>query len=152
MGYDFSTYSFVLITDALPPQSTFTYVLKSLFTVNLFFTYPLQLSPAVNLIESYIFDVKSAPTSSRYWMQNLVRTLIVAFTITLAILVYPNISAFIEIIGAVTCCPLAFTLPALFHYKLMGGSKLNLTIVILTVLLTIFMTTTAIIALVKEMF
>ena len=46
--------------------------------------------------------------------------MIVAFTITIGLLVYPKIPVFIDVIGAVTCCPLAFTLPALFHYKLIG--------------------------------
>ena len=41
-AYDFKNAGpFVLITDALPPTSAFTWTLKSLFTVNLFFTYPL---------------------------------------------------------------------------------------------------------------
>ena len=80
------------------------------------------------------------------------RTLLVAFTITLAILIYPYISLFIEIVAAATCCPLAFTLPALFHYKLMGGSKLNLAIVICTLVLTVFMVGQAIYAFCKEVF
>ena len=74
----------------------------------------------------------------------------VAFTIVLAILVYRYITVFIEVIAAATCSPLAFTLPALFHYKLIRKSKLNLFIVISTILLTIFMVTTSIIALIKD--
>ena len=101
-------------------MSWFTYALKIMFTVNLFFTYPMQLAPAVTLIESFIFDEKSEATVKRMWMQNLIRTLLVAFTIVLAILIYTRISLFIEVIAAATCCPLAFTLPALFHYKLKG--------------------------------
>ena len=68
----------------------------------------------------------------------------------LAILVYRYITVFIEVIAAATCSPLAFTLPALFHYKLIRKSKLNLFIVISTILLTIFMVTTSIIALIKD--
>ena len=122
LGYDFKAADgdYVLITNALPPTSIITQILKSLFTVNLFFTYPMQLTPAVNLLEGFIFDTKANVTPQRYWMQNLFRALLVAFTITLAILVYPMISLFIEVIAAATCCPLAFTMPALFHYKLCG--------------------------------
>lgn len=88
-AYDFAKPpGYVLITDALSGTSVFTWVLKSLYTINLFFTYPLQLSPAVNLVESFIFDAKSAPTTTRYWMQNLIRTLMVVFTIVLALSVY----------------------------------------------------------------
>ena len=80
-----------LITDLLPAQNPGTYTLKAMYTVNLFFSYPMQLSPAVNLIESYIFDAKQAPTTKRYWLQNLVRTGVVAFTILLALVVYTKI-------------------------------------------------------------
>ena len=83
-------------------------------------------------------------------MQNLVRALLVAFTISLAILVYPKISLFIEVIAAATCCPLAFTLPAAFHYKLKGQSKANLIIVISTIILTVFMVGQAIYELIHD--
>ena len=139
LGYDFENNEYVLITDALPSQSWFTYTLKTAFTVNLFFTYPMQLGPAVTLIESFIFEAKSEPTKVRMWQQNAVRTLLVAFTITLAILIYTKISLFVEVVAAATCCPLAFTLPALFHWKLNGGRKSDMIIVILTSILTVFM-------------
>ena len=139
-----------LITDVLPPQNPATYALKAMYTVNLFFSYPMQLSPAVNLIESYIFDAKDAPTKKRYWMQNLVRTGVVAFTIALALLIYPKISLFIEVLAASTCSPLAFTLPAFFHYKLVKKHWSSMAIVICTCALTVFMIISAIIELIKS--
>ena len=99
-----------------------------------------MMSPAINLVESYIFKANEKPTTGRYWKQNLVRSAMVVFTISLAIGVYSNIDTFLAVISATTCSPLAFTFPALFHYKLMGGSKSSLTIVILTTILTIGMT------------
>lgn len=83
-------------------------------------------------------------------MQNLFRTVLVAFTIALAILVYPKITLFIEVIAAATCCPLAFTLPAAFHYKLMGKNKAHLVIVIATCILTFFMVGQAIYELIHD--
>ena len=44
--------------------------------------------------------------------------MLVAITITLALVLFKYIILFIDVIGAVTCAPLAFTLPALFHWKL----------------------------------
>jgi len=41
LGYDFENNEYLLITDALPSTSVFTWVLKILFTCNLFFTYPM---------------------------------------------------------------------------------------------------------------
>ena len=121
-----------------------------MYTVNLFFSYPMQLSPAVNLIESYIFNAKDAPTTKRYWMQNLVRIGVVLFTIVLALLVYAKISLFIEVLAAATCSPLAFTLPAFFHYKLIKKHWTSLAIVIVTCALTAFMIVSAVIELIKS--
>ena len=152
LGYNFTgDGGYILITDALPATSPFTWTLKGLYTVNLFFSYPMQLTPAVNLIEGFIWDPKAAPSKSRFWMQNLVRTLLVAFTVSLALLIYMKISLFIEVIAAATCCPLAFTLPALFHYKLKGKNTFHLIIVISTICLTVFMVGQAIYTLIKDM-
>lgn len=52
----------ILITTALPGTSWVTYATKCIYTSSLFFTYPLQLTPAINLIEGWIFDKNSAPT------------------------------------------------------------------------------------------
>ena len=156
MAYGDQMADYTLIVTALPATSVFSYVLKSLYTVNLFCSYPLMLSPAVNLIEGYIFAKDSKPTRGRYWAQNGVRFGLVAFTITLALLVYPYISTFIEVVAAATCSPLAFTLPALFHWKLCqegvskGKRMCNLLIVICTIILTIYMVITSTITFVKE--
>lgn len=64
---------------------------------------------------------------------------------------FSQISVFIEVIAAATCSPLAFTLPALFHYKLKGGNKAHLTIAIVTTVLTVFMVVQAIYALIKDL-
>ena len=124
--------------------------MKILYTINLFCSYPLMLSPAINLIESFIFNAETKPTTGRFWLQNGVRTLLVIVTITLALCVYNYITVFIEVISAATCSPLAFTLPALFHYKLKGGNKAHLAIAILTTILTIYMVITSVITLVQE--
>ena len=142
---------FTLITQSLPATSFIAYFLKGLYSVNLFFSYPLQLSPAVNLMEGFIFSTNTPQTKKRYWQQNLFRTIFVGFTISIAILVFSQISVFIEVLAAATCSPLAFTLPALFHYKLKGGNKLHLVIAIVTTALTIFMVVQAIYELIKDL-
>ena len=139
LAYGNEMEDFELITTALPATSVMSYILKSLYTVNLICSYPLMITPAVSLLEGYMFGKGSKPSTKRYWMQNLFRTCIVAFTITFALLVYNYINYFLEIVSAATCSPLAFTLPALFHYKLKGKGKPQLFIAIFTTALTFFM-------------
>jgi proton-coupled amino acid transporter len=49
--------------------------------------------------------------------KNLTRGLLIAFTIVLALVVYNKLESFLSIIGSLTCTPIAFILPAMFHYK-----------------------------------
>ena len=144
LAYGEEMEKFELITTALPATSVMSYVLKALYTGNLICSYPLMLTPAVNLLEGYVFGKGSKPTRGRYWMQNLFRTGIVAFTIVIALCIYSYINYFLEIVSAATCSPLAFTLPALFHYKLKGKGTGQLIIAIFTTALTVFMIGSAI--------
>jgi len=49
--------------------------------------------------------------------KNFTRALLILFTIFLALAVYNQLGAFLAIVGSLTCTPIAFILPALFHYK-----------------------------------
>ena len=50
---------FILITQSLKSTSAVGYSLKGLYAVNLFFSYPLQISPAINLLEGFIFSTNT---------------------------------------------------------------------------------------------
>jgi len=104
-----------LITDQLPADSPVVWVIKILFSFNLIFSYPLVIFPANMVIESYLFA--GWPKSKRrQWMKNLSRTIIVALTVVIAILVWDKLDKFLSITGSLFCTPIAFILPSLFHY------------------------------------
>lgn len=111
-----------MITTQLPATSIVTQIVKIGFIINLLFTFPLQIVPANNVLESYLFGgmVKG---KKRMWLKNLSRTFVVAIIIFTAIVMVNNIPLVIELVGALTCAPLAFTLPALFHYKACAVTK-----------------------------
>ena len=50
--------------------------------------------------------------------ENLNRCLLVALTCVVALTVYHDLPHLNAIAGAIACCPMVFTLPALFHLKL----------------------------------
>ena len=105
-----------LITNSLPPRSFFTYFVKIAFSLNLVFSYPLVIHPANLVLESYLFA--GWPKSRKRQMcKNLTRTILVAGSIVMALLIYDKLTKFLSITGALTCTPIAFTLPAAFHYK-----------------------------------
>ena len=121
-GYGEAKVQHPLITEALPRKSIVTYGIKVLFCIMLLFTYPLQMYPANIVIESYL--VPGWPKSrKRQMVKNISRTLVVAASCLLAISVYDKLEKLLAVVGALTCCPMAFTLPSLCHYKLIAKTQ-----------------------------
>jgi proton-coupled amino acid transporter len=104
-----------LITDQLP-QGWVTYTILILFSLNLIFSYPLVLYPAHIIIENIIYS--GVPKSrTRQMFKNNSRTILVFGTLCLTIMLGDKLDKFLSILGALTCTPIAFTFPALFHLK-----------------------------------
>ena len=113
-----------LIIDSLPPQQLLVWIIKVLFSFNLVFSYPLIIHPANQVLESYLFG--SWPKSKkRMWSKNVSRIIIVFISCVVAIAVWDNLDKFLSVVGALTCTPIAFTLPTLFHYKRCAKTKLE---------------------------
>jgi len=130
----------------MPPTNIMTYVTKIAFCITLVFTYPLQLSPANNVIESYLTKGMEK-SKKRQWIKNASRITIICFTLALSLTVWLQISQFLEVTGALTCAPLAFTMPAMYHYKIAKTQKqkcIDMTIVVVSLTLAVFCIYTAI--------
>ena len=133
-----------LITDNLP-QNAVVYVIKIFFSINLVFTYPLQLHPASIIIESYIF--KGMPKSpKRMWLKNLLRTILVMFTVIFCLSLQNSLDKFISVLGSLACTPISFTLPCIFHLKLYENELtkfqkgVNYFIIVFSMFITFFCT------------
>jgi len=110
-----------IITDSLPPQAWWTWVIKVLFSINLVISYPLIIHPANVVLESYLFG-GWAKTRKRQMSKNISRTIIVIISCFIAIIVYDKLDKLLALTGAVTCTPIAFTFPALFHWRVCAES------------------------------
>lgn len=53
-------------------------------------------------------------------MKNVFRAFIVVSTIIVALWLDEKLSKFLAFLGAVGCIPITFTVPCLFHYKLVA--------------------------------
>ena len=87
-----------------------------LFSFNLLFSYPLVLYPAHIVIENIIFH-GWPKTKRRQWSKNGSRAFLVGVTVGLTIAIGTKLNKFLSLAGALTCTPIAFTFPALFHLK-----------------------------------
>lgn len=116
---DTENFQLPLITSSLPETDIITYILKILFSINLFFSYPLMLHPANLIIETWFFD--GWPKSRKRQMcKNLTRTITVALTCCVALAIYDKLDQFLSITGSLTCTPVAFLIPAGLHLKLIA--------------------------------
>ena len=104
-----------LISDQLP-DGFISYTIKLLFSLNLVFSYPLQLYP-VNIIVDNVFFLGWKKTPRRQLAKNTSRSITVALTIIATILLGDKLDKFLSILGALSCTPIAFIFPALFHHK-----------------------------------
>ena len=137
-----------LITASLPAQSWVTYAVKVMFSLNLVFSYPLVIHPANIVIEDWLF--KGWPKNrTRQMSKNVSRTLIVASSCVLALIIYDKLDRFLSVTGSLTCTPIAFILPALFHY---GGvaettkdKVIDIAIIVVAVIIMLYCSTYAII-------
>jgi amino acid permease len=81
------------------------------------FTYPLQIAPANNVLESYLFGGWEKG-KKRQCGKNISRTVVVFLSCLVVVVLYDYISELLEIVAALTAIPMAFMLPPLFHLKL----------------------------------
>ena len=112
-----------LITDLLPNYvdkdgniTYFVYIVLFLFSLNLVFSFPLQIYPVEIIFENLLFD--GWPKSrKRQMFKNMSRSVIVFFVVCMTIMLKDKFDKFLAILGSVTCTPMAFTFPAMFHLK-----------------------------------
>jgi amino acid permease len=119
MAYGKKLESTPLITSQLPNGNAWVWTVKILFCFNLIFSYPLVIYPANTIIEGYLY--RGMPKSrKRQMLKNITRSIMVLFTVVVAITLGTSLAKFLSILGAVACTPIAFTLPCLFHYHIVA--------------------------------
>jgi len=106
-----------LVLQDLPQNSVVTWVLACTYSVVVVFTYPLQIAPANNVLESYLFNGWEKG-KKRQCGKNISRTVVVFLSCLVVVVLYDYISELLEIVAALTAIPMAFMLPPLFHLKL----------------------------------
>ena len=83
-------------------------------------------------------------TKKRQFYKNVTRTLLVLFTMGFTIMIGDKTSSFLAILGSVSCTPVAFTFPALFHLKACADTTflkiIDITIITVTLILGVWCT------------
>ncbi|CAM9305474.1 unnamed protein product [Laminaria digitata] len=114
------------ITMDLPEGTIVGASVRVMYSVGLVLTSPLQLFPAVKVLERILWPEASSdaskklPDGRRKWLKNLLRAAVVAVTVVIALVAGNRFDSFVGIVGGVCAVPLALVYPILFHLRLFG--------------------------------
>lgn len=143
------TVAFVFITSALlcysafgakvetvvllnfPQDSPFTKSSQLLYSLAILLSTPLQLFPAIRILENWTFPVNASGKHNPRikWLKNYFRAAVVVVTSMVAWGGANDLDKFVSLVGSVACVPLIYVYPPLLHYKAFkdnGASQVSL--------------------------
>ncbi|KAH8682730.1 transmembrane amino acid transporter protein-domain-containing protein [Xylariales sp. PMI_506] len=120
----FGTNTYIEIINNYPQNSKFVNAVQFLYSVAVLVGNPVQLFPALRIIEAKLFGQHSGKKSVRTkWIKNAFRALMVLFCGGVAILGAGNLDRFVALIGSFACVPLVYIYPPFLHYKGVATSR-----------------------------
>jgi proton-coupled amino acid transporter len=104
------------------PRAWWAYLIVVAYCIALVFSFPLMLFPAVQIVERGVAPFFWRPADKAIWKSNLFRSAFVAIVLAVSYVGASQLDNLVSLVGCFCCTPLAFIFPAMFHYKLIGGS------------------------------
>ncbi|KAI0783949.1 transmembrane amino acid transporter protein-domain-containing protein [Irpex lacteus] len=101
----------------LDTSSKFTQAVQFLYSMAIMLSAPLQLFPAVRIMETGIFERSGKSDPRVKWQKNIFRFATVTFCATLSYFGAADLDKFVSFIGSFACVPLCYVYPAMLHYK-----------------------------------
>ncbi|KAI2631198.1 transmembrane amino acid transporter protein-domain-containing protein [Xylaria nigripes] len=107
-----------------PQTSKFVNAVQFLYSLAVLAGNPVQLFPALRILEGGIFGHRSGRRSLRTkWKKNAFRALLVFVCGIISITNTGNLDKFVALIGSFACVPLVYIYPAYLHYKAIATSR-----------------------------
>ncbi|RCK63948.1 Vacuolar amino acid transporter 4 [Candida viswanathii] len=101
----------------LPQDSPMVIITQLLYSLAILLSTPLQLFPAIRLLESKLIFGSGKISPSVKWLKNLFRTAFVVFTAYIAFIGGQNLDKFVSFVGCFACIPLVYMYPPILHLK-----------------------------------
>ncbi|KAJ1876081.1 hypothetical protein LPJ71_011576, partial [Coemansia sp. S17] len=107
----------------LPNQSAWTMLVQILYSVAILFSMPLQLFPAVKIMEAMMFTRSGREHKSIKWQKNIFRTAMALLIALIAVFGADQLDNVVSLVGSFCLVPLSFIYPASMHLKLMADTR-----------------------------
>ncbi|CAO3639535.1 unnamed protein product [Cunninghamella blakesleeana] len=103
----------------LPSNDPMVSSIQTLYSLAICLSIPLQLFPAIRIMENGLFTTRSGKNNAVVkWQKNVFRVLIVFLCAWIGIVGSKDkLDKFVPLIGALFCIPLCFVFPPLFHLR-----------------------------------
>jgi len=101
----------------LPQDQKFVQVVQFLYSVAILLSIPLQLFPAVRIMENGLFTRSGKHSWRVKWQKNAFRFLVVLACTLVSWLGAADLDKFVAFIGSFACVPLCYVYPPMLHYK-----------------------------------
>ncbi|KAI9283197.1 transmembrane amino acid transporter protein-domain-containing protein [Sporodiniella umbellata] len=103
----------------LPTGDPMISSIQTLYSLAICLSIPLQLFPAIRIMENGLFTTKSGKNNAVVkWQKNVFRVFVVFLCAVISIIGSKDkLDKFVSLIGALFCIPLCFIFPPLFHLK-----------------------------------
>ncbi|KAJ2389604.1 hypothetical protein GGI05_003452 [Coemansia sp. RSA 2603] len=101
----------------LPNESSWTILVQLLYSIAILFSMPLQLFPAVKIMEAMMFTRSGREHKVVKWQKNIFRTSMAMFVALIAIFGANQLDNVVSLVGSFCLVPLSFIYPASMHLK-----------------------------------
>lgn len=119
----------------LPQDSTFVNVVQGLYSLAILLSTPIQLFPAIRILENGLFVRSGKHNPKIKWQKNVFRFFLVFFTAFVAWGGADDLDRFVALIGSFACIPLVYVYPPLLHLKAVAKTPFERTS---DILITVF--------------
>lgn len=104
------------------PGTPVVNTIQGLYALAICLSIPLQLFPAIRIVENGLFTKSGKYNNKVKWQKNIFRFFSVLVCAYIAILGSADLDKFVSLVGSVCCVPLCFLFPPLFHLKAVAKS------------------------------
>jgi proton-coupled amino acid transporter len=112
-GSDINT----VVLKNLDSSSRLTQAVQFLYSLAILLSVPLQLFPAVRIMENGLFTRSGKMDWNVKWQKNTFRFLVVMGCTILSWAGAKDLDKFVAFVGSFACVPLCYVYPAMLHYK-----------------------------------
>ena len=99
------------------PGTAVVNTVQGLYALAICLSIPLQLFPAIRIVETGLFTKSGKYSNTVKWQKNIFRFVSVLICALIAIAGSGDLDKFVSLVGSLACVPLCFFFPPLFHLK-----------------------------------